>query len=685
MERMSGHRSQAGGRPVVVAAGLVILMAQLDATIVTVALPTIGHDLHAPTTVAEWIALAYVVPLIALTLPAGRWLDRVSHGRALTAGTIGFAAASAAAGLSPTIWLLIASRAAQGAFAALLLALAPVLAVESVAPEARGRALGLVSTLAPLGAVAGPVAGGVLVDAAGWPAIFYVNLPIAAAVTLVARTKLPRDAPLTRPGKDSLGEAALLGGAAVLVLLALSLAPSHGIAWLLLLAGAPPLLAGWRRTAASRPVRRLVRAPGMPGPHVALTASYTALLLVQFLAPFYLRTTLGTSAAVTGLTVLAYPAATALAGPVSGALTDRRGARPVALAGAAVMIAGLALVAPLGGSWHPLDLAWRLAAIGIGFGLFVTPVQAIALARAPRELVATTSATTSLARQLGIAAGPALGTAVWAASGYQPAGMRVAVAVAAAIGAVALASLVPAPARARRRSHAPAHTTPIAFDIHKRKETRMSLKVAVIYYSSTGNVHALAEAVAEGAADAGAEVRLRRVEELAPEQAIDSNPRWREHADATAGIPVAAHEDLVWADAYAFGTPARYGNVSSQLKQFIDTTAPLWAAGDLADKPATAFTSAINLHGGNESTLLALYNTMHHWGAVIVPPGYTDEAVGQAGGNPYGTAHASGDGLPDDDALEAARHQGRRLARYAAAIRAVRTERAEAEPQPAAA
>jgi NAD(P)H dehydrogenase (quinone) len=194
--------------------------------------------------------------------------------------------------------------------------------------------------------------------------------------------------------------------------------------------------------------------------------------------------------------------------------------------------------------------------------------------------------------------------------------------------------------------------------------------VAVIYYSSTGNVHALAEAVAEGAADAGAEVRLRKVAELAPAEAIDSNPAWRAHADATAEIPEATHDDLRWADAYAFGTPTRYGNVSAQLKQFLDTTASLWAAGELADKAATAFTSAINRHGGNESTLLALYNTMHHWGAIVVAPGYTDQAFTDAGGNPYGTAHPSDDGAPGEEALEAARRQGERLARIATLLRA---------------
>jgi NAD(P)H dehydrogenase (quinone) len=192
--------------------------------------------------------------------------------------------------------------------------------------------------------------------------------------------------------------------------------------------------------------------------------------------------------------------------------------------------------------------------------------------------------------------------------------------------------------------------------------------IAVIYYSSTGNVHALAQAVAEGAELGGAQVRLRRVSELAPDDAIDSNPAWRAHADATAQIPVARHEDLRWADGFAFGSPSRFGNIASQLKQFIDTTAALWAAGELADKVATGFTSAINAHGGNESTLLALYNTMHHWGAIVAAPGYTDEAFSTAGGNPYGTSHPSAGGLPGEDLLEAARRQGRRLTRIAGLV-----------------
>ena len=200
----------------------------------------------------------------------------------------------------------------------------------------------------------------------------------------------------------------------------------------------------------------------------------------------------------------------------------------------------------------------------------------------------------------------------------------------------------------------------------------MSLKVAVIYYSATGNVHALAKAFAAGAEEAGAEVRLRRVEELAPDAAIDSNPAWREHVNATADVPIATHDDLRWADAYAFGTPTRYGNVSSQLKQFIDTTAGLWASGELSDKAVTGFTSAINTHGGNEATLLALYNTMYHWGAVIVPPGYTTQEFGAAGGNPYGVSHPSMGGPPQEATLLAARMQAQRLVRIGSSLATAR-------------
>jgi NAD(P)H dehydrogenase (quinone) len=197
----------------------------------------------------------------------------------------------------------------------------------------------------------------------------------------------------------------------------------------------------------------------------------------------------------------------------------------------------------------------------------------------------------------------------------------------------------------------------------------MPTQIAVIYYSATGNVHKLAEAIAEGAVETGAEVRLRRVAELAPEEAIAQNPEWMSHRDETADtVEEARLEDLAWADGFAFGTPTRFGNPAAQLKQYLDTAGGLWFEGALADKAVTTFTSAMYPDGGLESTILALNNVFYHWGCVLVPPGYTNPAVFEAGGNPYGTAFPSGKGPPSEAVLSAARHQGRRLAAFAAAL-----------------
>jgi NAD(P)H dehydrogenase (quinone) len=144
----------------------------------------------------------------------------------------------------------------------------------------------------------------------------------------------------------------------------------------------------------------------------------------------------------------------------------------------------------------------------------------------------------------------------------------------------------------------------------------------------------------------GAEVRLRQVEELAPPAAIDSNPAWHDHLGATADEPKAQPDDVVWADAVLFGTPTRFGNVASQLKNFLDSLGPQWSEGLLADKVYAGFTATQTEHGGQESTLLALYNTMYHFGGIIVPPGYTDPVKFQDG-NPYGAGHVTG---PDNDA-----------------------------------
>ena len=177
------------------------------------------------------------------------------------------------------------------------------------------------------------------------------------------------------------------------------------------------------------------------------------------------------------------------------------------------------------------------------------------------------------------------------------------------------------------------------------------VKVSVIYYSATGSVFTLASAAVEAAEKAGAEVRLRKVQELAPQEAIESNEGWSKHALETQDVAVATAEDVTWADAVIFGTPTRYGNVSAQLKQFFDTLGPQWAQGQLADKVYTGFVSTGTAHGGQESTLLAMYNSFYHFGGILVPPGYTDPSK-FVDGNPYGASHISQNGATPPQAQD---------------------------------
>ena len=195
--------------------------------------------------------------------------------------------------------------------------------------------------------------------------------------------------------------------------------------------------------------------------------------------------------------------------------------------------------------------------------------------------------------------------------------------------------------------------------------------VAVIYYSATGTNHAMAQAVGEGAAATGANVRVRLVAETLPREVVAKNPAWEAFVERTRDEPKASLEDLEWADAVVFGTPTRFGNVAAQLKGFLDSAGGLWSHGKLANKVYAGFTSAQNVHGGNEATLLALYQTIHHFGGIIASTGYTDPSVFASGGNPYGVSHATGsDGKPPtEEVLITARYLGRRVAELAAKLR----------------
>ncbi|MDN7123186.1 NAD(P)H:quinone oxidoreductase [Nocardioides sp. ChNu-153] len=187
-------------------------------------------------------------------------------------------------------------------------------------------------------------------------------------------------------------------------------------------------------------------------------------------------------------------------------------------------------------------------------------------------------------------------------------------------------------------------------------------KIAIIYYSSTGTVDAMARRAAATAEAAGHDVRLRHVAELAPQEAIESQDAWVQHRRDVADEPVATPDDLDWADVALFGSPTRYGHITSQLQAYIDTLGPLWAQGKLADKVYAGFTASQTKHGGQESTLLNLYTSFYHFGGIVVAPGYTDPQK-FSDGNPYGVGKVTGASAElDDDDLAAIDHLVNRTA-----------------------
>ena len=190
----------------------------------------------------------------------------------------------------------------------------------------------------------------------------------------------------------------------------------------------------------------------------------------------------------------------------------------------------------------------------------------------------------------------------------------------------------------------------------------MAVKVAIVYYSSTGTTYELAKAIEEGAKEAGAETKVLKAKETAPQQAIESNEKWKNFLEETSDVPEVSLDDLEWADAIIIGTPTRFGLPSSQMKSFLDTTGGLWQKGALVNKIGSSFTSAATKHGGHEQTILAMNTQFYHWGMLIVSPGYTD-AVKFEAGSPYGATFTSQNGAlePDETALKSARFQGKRV------------------------
>ena len=201
------------------------------------------------------------------------------------------------------------------------------------------------------------------------------------------------------------------------------------------------------------------------------------------------------------------------------------------------------------------------------------------------------------------------------------------------------------------------------------------MKVLIVYYSTYGHVHKMAEAVAKGVREIeGAEAILRRVPETLPEEVLEKMGAV-DAQQSMSNVPVCTVDELASADAVIFGTPTRFGNMCGQMRQFLDATGQLWATGALVGKVGSVFTSSATQHGGQESTILSFHITLLHHGFVVVGLPYTFQGQMRTdeitGGSPYGAstiAGGSGERMPSENELDAARFQGKHVATIASKL-----------------
>lgn len=380
--------STASGRWVLVAAVLGSGLAGIDATVVNIALPALGHDLHAGFGGLQWTVNSYTLTLASLILLGGSLGDRYGRRRVFVVGVLWFALASALCAAAPDIHTLIAARALQGVGGALLMPGSLAMISASFAAEARGRAIGAWSGFGGVASAAGPFLGGYLVDGPGWRWIFLINLPLAAVVVLIARRHVPETLdPDAVPHLDMLGAAlgALgLGGVTYALIAA-------GDGWSASVAGAAALgvaaLIGFVRTEhrSTHPMLppRIFASRQFTAANLVTFAVYAALGGVFFLLVVDLQVVAGFSPLVAGTALLPVTVIMLLLSARGGALAARIGPRLPMTAGPLVAAGGVLLLLRIGvHASYFADVLPAVIVFGLGLSLIVAPLTTTVLAAA---------------------------------------------------------------------------------------------------------------------------------------------------------------------------------------------------------------------------------------------------------------------------------------------------------------
>ncbi|WP_025140697.1 MFS transporter [Achromobacter sp. DH1f] len=436
-----------------VSLALSLLLASLGTSSANVGLPALAQAFSAPFPQVQWIVLAYLLAITVCVVGAGRLGDQWGRKRLLLAGIAVFTLGSALCGLAPTLGLLIAARAVQGAGAAVMMALSMAFVGDILPKHRTGSAMGLLGTMSAVGTALGPTLGGVLIAALGWRFLFLANLPLGLlGIILVARF-LPADRPRTSGAGFDVAGTMLLGVTLAAYALAMTLGRGQfgalNIALLLAaVAGVGLFLRVESRVPAPLVRLAMLRERGL-GAGLAMNALVSTVMMATLVVgPFYLTQALGLGAAEAGLVMSVGPLISAVCGVPAGRLVDRLGAARIARLGLAAMVLGAALLAALPATLGVAGYLGPIVVLTIGYAVFQAANNTGVMADVDARQRGLVSGMLSLSRNLGLVTGASAMGAVFAlaagavdltaaAPGAVARGMGVAFGMAAALAACA--------------------------------------------------------------------------------------------------------------------------------------------------------------------------------------------------------------------------------------------------------
>ena len=400
---------------------LSMLLASLGTSIANVGLPTLAQAFDVSFQQVQWVVLAYLLAITTLIVSVGRLGDLMGRRRLLVAGIFLFTAASALCGVAPTLWLLIAARAAQGLGAAVMMALTLAFVAEAV-PKARiGSAMGLLGTMTAIGTALGPTLGGVLISSFGWQAIFFVNLPLGVLALVLAQRYLPADRRVPKGQRTSFDSVGTLLLALTLAAYALAMTVGRGsfgpLNMALLLAavfGVGLFVLNEARTASPLIQLAMFRDPALSAGFAMSTLVTTVVMATLVVGPFYLSGALALDAASVGLVMSAGPVAAAMAGVPAGRIVDRFGTHRTSIVGLIAMAAGASILPMLPTSLGVPGYVAPLAVITVGYALFQAANNTTVMTNIRPDQRGVISGLLNLSRNLGLITGASVMGAVFA-------------------------------------------------------------------------------------------------------------------------------------------------------------------------------------------------------------------------------------------------------------------------------